>query len=411
LVCSQPIVQKKPSLLFVTTELPWPANSGGRIKTFRLVQFLSNRFEVNLVCAHGADDVESLNTLKRETGFKSVQVFGAFRKRTPFNWFMATMQFPTFNSFRVYSKRLESMLNWGIQKTEIVIIDHLEMFEMIPEKLVPKTIYHSHNAEFKLWQDYAELEKNPLKKWVLDWEADRVKLFERWVINKCKFTFAAPNDSEALINESIIEPTKFRLTYHLGNDQFLNDEAIALEANANKVFFGATLSWMPNQDGINWFLKECWPSIRKSISSAELIICGTGADQDIMTRMRQTEGVTYKGYVDDIGAEMSNCSCAIIPLRFGSGMKIKTFDAMYRGLPIVSTKIGVEGIDIKDGEQALVADSSSEFAIHVINILSNYELAHSLAIAARKLSNEHYTYERIFESMLQDLNVQDVIQQ
>ena len=403
-------MSKKKSLLFVTTELPWPSDSGGRIKTFRLVQFLSSHFDVNLVCAHGSEDGKTLGTLREKSGVKSVQVFGVFRKRSAFNWFMAVMQFPTFNSFRVYSKRLESMLKWGIQKSDIVIIDHLEMFEMIDVKMVPKVIYHSHNAEFKLWRDYAKLGRNPVVKWLLEWEAKRVKLFERWVIKTSQFTFMAPNDSELAKTELGIKEEKFNLTYHLGNDDLLQGETVNLKQSKKQIFYSGTLSWTPNADGIDWFIDNCWPKVIQSHPDAELVICGKGADQKLKNKLLNTSNVYFKGFVDDLEPLMSESRCAIVPLRFGSGMKIKTFDAMYKGLPIVSTSIGAEGIEVENGKHLLIANDPETFSIQVIQILEDDILATTLAENSRRLAQDKYTYTHIFSLMLAKLKPNNEIQ-
>lgn len=403
-------MSEKKSLLFVTTELPWPSDSGGRIKSFRLVQYLSAHFDLNLVCAHGPKDGKTLTAFREASGVKSVQVFSSFRKRSVYNWFLAIMQFPTFNSFRVYSKRLESMLKWGIQKSDIVIIDHLEMFEMIDVKMFPKVIYHSHNAEFKLWSDYAKISVNPVKKWLLEWEADRVKQFEKWVIKKSRFTFMAPNDSALIKENSDIASDKFKLTYHLGNDDLLKQPTADIRHSKKQLFYAGTLSWMPNSDGLKWFLLECWPAILKTHSDAQVIICGKGADDKLTDILLNTKGIVYKGFVDNVTPIMDQCRCAIIPLRFGSGMKIKTFDAVYKGLPAVSTSIGAEGIDVENGKHILIADDSKTFANHVNLLLEDPNLSESLALNARNLAQNKYTYEELFGSMLKEINLSQEIQ-
>ena len=396
-------MSNKTTLLFITTELPWPADSGGKIKTFRFIQYLTAHFDVQLICAQGGEKVAEIQALRKAVPLKSVQAFQNYKKRSAWNWLTGLMSFPTFNAFRVFSKPLESMLRWGVEKTDVVIVDHLEMMEMIPENLVPKVIYHSHNAEFKLWKDFAKLEMNPIKKGALEWEADRVMVFERWAINKSKFTFAAPNDQKELEQTVKLVPDKFRLTFHLGNESLLEFPEIHFSANAHRIFYAGTLSWMPNRDGLVWFLRNCWSQIRSKVPDAELVVCGKGADSELSQLMRQTEGVDYKGFVDDINQEMEKCRMAIVPLRFGSGMKIKTFDALYRALPLVVTSIGAEGIELVAGKHAFISDAEIEFSDAVVSLLQDDALSKSMADAGRKFVAENYTYPKIFESMLADL--------
>lgn len=396
-------MSSKPSLLFLTTELPWPADSGGRIKSYRLIKFLSGLYDVQVLCAQGSDRPKDITLLREKSGASSVQAFDNNKSRTPFNFFMAVMRFPTFNTYRMYSKSIESMMKWGIESSDVVIVDHLEMMEMVPVKLVPKVIYHSHNAEFRLWKDYAQFELNPITKLGIQLEAGRVKAFERWVIRKSKFTFVAPNDADQLKSNMDIPVEKLKKTYHLGDEAMLDLPTVDISSNDPILFFGATLSWMPNRDGLVWFIRNCWKSVREAIPNAKLNVIGRGADGPLMSLMRQTEGINYLGFVDDLAQEMSKAKIAVIPLRFGSGMKVKTLEAMYRGLPIVSTPSGVDGLDVVHGNHARIAEEALDFAQEVVSLLNDSEAAQTLANNARNHVSKEYIYPIVFESMLADM--------
>lgn len=394
---------ERKTLLFITTELPWPADSGGRIKTFRLVEFLAQHYDVRLLCAQGGRKKKEMRALRERTGIESVQAFDNIRRRTPINWFRALMSFPSFNAFRVHSLPLESMIKISAEAADIVMIDHAEVMDMMPEKFAGILIYHSHNAEFKLWDNYAAIERNPIARWAIEWEASRVKVLERYAIRKSRFTFAAPNDSELLARELKIESEKFRLTYHLGNDQLLDHPPVDLQRNAKRIFYAGTLSWEPNRDGLEWLLTEVWPQVSKQAPDAELTICGKGANSALTELMHATQGVTYKGFVPDLNAEMEQCRLAIVPLRMGSGMKIKTFDALYRGLPLVTTSVGAEGIDLVHETHAAITDETNTFASHIISLLNDPKRSEELAAAGRKLVKEKYTYTILFEHMLKSM--------
>lgn len=391
------------TLLFITTELPWPADSGGRIKTFRLVEFLSQHYRVRLLCAQGGRKKKAMRQLREHVQLESVQAFNNFKPRTAFNWFRALMSFPSFNAYRNYSLPMESMIKASAEAADIVLMDHLEIVEMIPEKFNGTLIYHSHNAEFKMWEQYAAFGSNPLKRWVVEWEASRVKVLERYAIRKAQLTFASPNDQEALIQELKLDPAKFRLTYHLGNDGLLELPAIDLEANSDRLFYAGTLSWEPNREGLTWFLREVWPDVRARVSNATITVCGKGADPDLERILHETEGVDYKGFVPDLDTEMKQCRLAIVPMRFGSGMNIKTFDALYRGLPLVTTSTGAEGIELEHERHVLIQDEAKGFSSAVATLLTDPKKGAELAAAGRKLASEKYTYAALFKQMLQSL--------
>jgi len=396
--------QTKPTLLFVTTELPYPPDSGGRIKTFRLLQFLTLHYNVKLICAFGGKRKKAVEAMKAAIpGLSYMQVFDNHQPRTAINFFVALMTSPSFNAFRIYSKELETMIKWSAEASDVLMVDHAETIDLVPEEFKGKIIYHSHNAEFKLWSDFATMRGTFLTKWMLEWEASRVKQLERYAIKRSTFTFAAPNDQEALKAKLGIEDSKFRLTYHLGNDALLELDDINLKANGKEIFYAGTLSWEPNRDGIQWFIEQCWPMIHEKEPSAVLNVCGGGADEDLLKLMEKTAGVNALGFVNDLESIMQKSRCAIVPLRFGSGMKIKTFDALYRGLPLTTTTIGAEGIALENKKHAHIVDEDNAFADAVISVLNDTDAATTLRDQGRSICRAIYSYPSMLQGMLEDI--------
>jgi glycosyltransferase involved in cell wall biosynthesis len=397
-------VSKRKSLLFLTTDLPYPANSGGRIKTYRFLEFLAKDYDVRLICVRGGKRKDDVLALKSSLSLESIQAFSIFKKRGVFNWLIALLNFPTFNAFRVYSLELETMIKWAMGSSNVVVVDHLEMIDLVPQKHQNNVIYHSHNAEFKIWHDYGHLNSSIFTSWAMNLEAGRVKRLERYAINSTSFTFAAPNDQETLSTELGIGSEKFRLTYHLGNDELLQLPDLQ-DKQQKRIFYAGTLDWEPNRDGLTWFLKECWPTVKSEQPDMTFQICGKGANPELLTLMKRSDGVEYLGFVPDLTEVMDSCTLAIVPLRFGSGMKIKTLDAMYRGLPVVTTKVGAEGIELVSQKHAVIADDANEFATAITRLTSDKELWSMLSVESRALARSKYTYSALAESMLNDINL------
>jgi len=116
-------VSKRKSLLFLTTDLPYPANSGGRIKTYRFLEFLAKDYDVRLICVRGGKRKDDVLALKSSLSLESIQAFSIFKKRGVFNWLIALLNFPTFNAFRVYSLELETMIKWAMGSSNVVVVD------------------------------------------------------------------------------------------------------------------------------------------------------------------------------------------------------------------------------------------------------------------------------------------------
>ncbi|MEX2597943.1 MAG: glycosyltransferase [Salibacteraceae bacterium] len=396
------VEKKRPEVLFVTTDLPFPANSGGRIKTFRLVQYLAQQYDVKFICAYGGSRLDDVEAFRKAIPLKSFQAFRRHLPRTLGTIIKAFMFSPTLNAHRIENKELTSMIEWSGEKADVVIIDHLEAFHLLPETFKGRVIYHSHNAEFKLWREFASM-RSGLGRLMLKWEAGRVKALERYAISKSVFTFIAPNDQHSIQEEIGFKDGAFRNTYHLGNDGLLDLPKIDLKANEKEVFYAGTLDWEPNRDGLSWFLRECWPKVKNLCPEAKLNICGKGADEALKVIMRNHKDVHYHGFVEDLDEIMKKSRCAIVPLRFGSGMKIKTFDAFYRGLPLVTTSIGAEGIDVLNKKHALIVNKAEEFAQAVSETLNNVDQSTTMRDQAKHLCTERYTYKTLFSQMDEDI--------
>ncbi len=339
--------------------------------------------------------------LRAAVQISGIQAFQNHLPRTPFHFVNAIMSSPSFNAYRIYSKELETMVKWSAEAADLVLLDHLEMVHVLPEKLETPFVYHSHNAEYILWKEYARIKGNFFTSWLFDWEADRVKLLERYAMRRAKFTFASPNDEEKLKHIPGTEKVEFRNTYHLGQDAMLELPEINLESNPMNVFYAGTLSWEPNRDGLQWFIQKCWPGVRAEHPQAEFHICGKGADESLKTIMAHSPGITYHGFVKDLESLMSKSRCAVVPLRMGSGMKIKTFDALYRGLPLVTTNTGAEGIQIENKTHAWVVNESDTFTKAVNSTLHDTKTSTTMRDNARKLCKERYRYSELLDVMAQ----------
>jgi glycosyltransferase involved in cell wall biosynthesis len=397
----------RPKLLFITTDVPYPLDGGGKIKTHRFLQYLTKVADVKLICAYGGNRKADVEALRSSISLKGFQAFKRHLPRTPLNVIAAFLYAPTLNSYRLESKEITTMIQWSSRECDAVIVDHLEAYHLLPEEFKHTVIYHSHNAEFKLWEAFAST-KSSIKRWLLKWEAARVKKFERWAISRSRFTFIAPNDQKAIQERIGFKDDAFRPTYHLGNDEWLDHPDVDLSTTEQRLFFAGTLDWEPNRDGLMWFLQSVWPLVIKRHPNCHLEVCGRNADQHLIQVLKHTQNVNYHGFVEDLEAVMIQCRAAVVPLRFGSGMKLKSFDALYRGIPLISTPIGVEGINIENKKHAFIVSTPDQFLESVTTVIENIHEATTIRNNGRALCRAEYTNQQLFNDMvstiLQEIN-------
>jgi len=155
--------------------------------------------------------------------------------------------------------------------------------------------------------------------------------------------------------------------------------------------------WYPNYDGLNWFVSEVMPELVIRLPEIKLFIYGGGKTKDFKVPPPLKKYVQVVGYVENLWEELKDKSLAIVPLRIGSGIRLKILELLATGTNLITTSIGMEGIDIKDGQEVIVANSKEEFKERIINFFYNGYDRKSLCENGRKFINDNYVWKRITE--------------
>ena len=162
------------------------------------------------------------------------------------------------------------------------------------------------------------------------------------------------------------------------------------------LYFGA-INYYPNQEAVTYFIDHVFPLIRQRRPNAKFRILGPGAPDSVLAR--QGNGVEILGMVDDVQPHIERAAAIVVPLRIGGGTRLKIVEAMAKGKPVISTRIGAEGIDVVHEESVLFADEPNEIADQVERVLADPELAARLGRGARRLAEERYSWRSIVEGL------------
>jgi polysaccharide biosynthesis protein PslH len=170
------------------------------------------------------------------------------------------------------------------------------------------------------------------------------------------------------------------------------------------LLYTGTMSYPPNADGLRWLLAELWPRIRRAVPDARLVVVGKDPPAD--ARAVAAEGITLAGWVADVTPYFADASAILVPIRSGGGTRLKVLDGLASGRPVISTRAGAEGIPLRQGEQAILADGPDEFAAAVATVLRDPGLAERIGASGRLLAEQEYDWHalgRRLESALQRL--------
>jgi glycosyltransferase involved in cell wall biosynthesis len=161
-----------------------------------------------------------------------------------------------------------------------------------------------------------------------------------------------------------------------------------------------TLHYPPNADGIRWFAKEIFPQIKREIPSVSLTIIGKNPPADFVQMASENpEFIKVTGYVPDLNPYMDQAAIMVVPVRVGGGMRVRILEGFARAMPMVTTTIGLEGIDARLGSDIIVEDTEDAFAKSVVKLFNDPNMQKQLAENGRKLAEDRYDWQAVLETL------------
>lgn len=271
-----------------------------------------------------------------------------------------------------------------------------------PRPRRPLRVLDQHNAVFQVPRRLAEGAPDPLRRALLRDEARRLARYEVatcrrfdhvvWVTDEDRAAFEAARDDDADNASAAMPPfTTIPICVDPGSEPVL-----PRAVGARRVTFLGGMHWPPNAAGIAWFAQQVWPAVRQAVPEAVLTIIGRRPPDSLQRLAKGDPSIDITGYVEDPHRHLAETAAFIVPLFSGGGMRVKITDAWCWGLPVVTTTIGGEGVALRHGDNALVADTADTFSAAVVRVLSEPAIAHSLAAAGRQTVEQCYDWRQVY---------------
>jgi glycosyltransferase involved in cell wall biosynthesis len=299
---------------------------------------------------------------------------------------------------RAFSDRLSELLT--AEHFDIVQIEGLYLTHYIPViRKFSKAIisFRSHNIEHEIWERTADRQKNPVKKIYLRILAKRIKEFKRNILNTYDLLIPiTQRDADIYSNNGNLAPV---CVVPAG----INFKEMSLpyprDIEPSVCYIGA-LDWIPNQDGLTWFLKSVWPGILNFMPGIQFHIAGRNAPVKFAGYLNNQPGVVYHGEINDAYSFMVKYSVMIVPLFSGSGMRVKIIEGMALKRLVVSTPKGAEGIGAIHNENILIAENTDEFINAVSSALSDPVLYTKISENAKVFTESNFDNEKICAKLI-----------
>jgi glycosyltransferase involved in cell wall biosynthesis len=172
------------------------------------------------------------------------------------------------------------------------------------------------------------------------------------------------------------------------------------KVDSNRIVTLGTLHYPPNADGIRWFAQEVFPLVRQQVPEASLTIIGKNPPNDFLQMAeRDPQAFTVTGYVPELTPYLDEAALMVVAVRAGGGMRVRILEAFAQAMPVVTTTVGLEGIEARPGEDVLVADGPQAFAEAVVRLLRDPQLQARLAASGRRLAEQRYDWQVVLDKM------------
>ena len=395
----------KPSLLFLSQTLPYPPDGGVQIRTYNIFRLLAREYRVHALCfyrrashptgAHVERSLAALNELGQVEAFPIPQEHS--RPRFVLDHLRSALfgRVYTVAAYRstTFRRRLRELLvDEGI---ELVHVDSLDLSGYLADVDGIPTVCTHHNVESHLLERRAALEHTRLRRAYLRHQAGLMLREEaRWAPRVALNVAVSPADAVAL--QEIAPGARVQVVPNGVDTQLFRPRA---DGEDGIVFVGG-YTWFPNRDALHYFATEILPVIRSQKGPRVPVRWLGRAPEHVRERYRLQHGIELTGYVDSIQPHVGRAACYVVPLRVGGGTRLKVLDAWAMGKAVVSTSVGCEGLDARDGENILIRDDPAEFAAAVSSVLTDASLRTRLGHAARQTAEEQYDWEVIGRSMI-----------
>jgi glycosyltransferase involved in cell wall biosynthesis len=387
--------QNRPRVLFLGQQLPWPTDSGAKIRSYYLLRELAREFAITGLCfSPGDGDGNSAPALRELAALGTFESFEVpqdhSRARLLWDHLRSLLTRRPYTVYRYSSDRFRNRVR-SAADCDLVLIDHFDLSGELAGLDPARTVCGHHDVSSLQLERRARVETLGLMRWYAGVQSRFMAGEERtWCPRVGLNVVVSEVDRAHLAGRAggryLVVPN--------GVDTAWNRPGTGPESGC--VFVGSG-TWLPNRDAMTFLGREILPLIRAQEPDCPMTWVGRVAEGD--RRRFEQLGIAVAGRVDDVRPFVMRAACSVVPLRAGTGTRIKILEAWALGKAVVSTRIGCEGLAARDGENLLVRDDPQSFAAAVVQLLRDSEFRRKLGSNARRCAEAQYDWTVIGDQL------------
>ena len=387
------IKREKSRILVLTPTFPYPPRSGGDIRIFELIKSLASRYEVHLL-SYNQGDHDGLRRaagIEASHGFERVEPSGLVsRIKRKLNFWKGSPHGLSLSVDPAYARRVYGLIR--DTECDAVLIEYLYMFQYAEFCAKTSLFFSAPNVEtikYQRWYEGQALDFT--QRWRCRFQERAIRRLESRVGSKACAVFAT-SDSDRDELRKMNKKGRFVTVPNGADLEYFTARTPGTFFGPPSVLFIGSLFYKPNADAVLLLVNKVMPRLRMRFPGCECHIVGNTAGGDFSSLHQPESKVFFHGCVPDIRPYLQCSQVLAVPLLVGSGTRIKILEAMAAGTPVVSSRIGAEGIGYTAGVDILLADTPSEMAEAVGGLLGNSQAAYQMGQAGRRLVEAKYTW-------------------
>jgi polysaccharide biosynthesis protein PslH len=385
-------------ILWIKTELLHPVDKGGRIRTYHMLRSLSRHHHVSYLCLD--DGLAAPDARERARDYAQEVVVVPFRppaKGSP-GFFLDLLR-NLFSPLPYAVARYESpALRQEILRlaaaSDLIVCDFLAPSINVPTGLPAPAVLFQHNVEAVIWQRHVSVPQPALRRAYFRAQWQRMRRYEAEQCRRFARVIAvSTTDADRMQHEYQVAsvgcvPTGVDVEYFSASPR--------PRQNRELVFVGS-MDWMPNEDGIRWFATEVFGRLQASVEGVRLTVVGRSPSRSLRELAARNTAIEVTGTVEDVRPYLARAGICIVPLRVGGGTRLKIYEAMAAGVPVVTTAIGAEGLPLRHDEHLLIANTAQEQIDAIRALLGDPAQAAQLAANALRYVQAHGSWDAVAE--------------
>lgn len=393
------------NILLLCNRVPYPIKDGGSIAIYNMIIGLKHAgVHLDVFALNTVKDYLPVSEIPDELSFNSKFIAADIDTTVkPIPAFLNLFTKESYNISRFYTNDVEQKLIEHLKNHQYDLI-HIEGLFMLP--YIPtikkysnaKIAFRAHNVESQIWSRLAK-EAKGVKKWYLNLLSRRIKQFEDTAPNQVDFIIPISSDDAEYFKKQFPQKNIFVSSAGVNLNKFIQSD---VAAEQNSLFHLGALNWYPNIEAVKWLLGDIYQQLILKRSDFKLYIAGKHTPESYF--QYNNSNIVVVGEVENASDFMNSKSIMIVPLKSGSGMRLKIIEGMSVGKAIISTSIGAEGLNYTHKENIIIADTTEEFVEAIEFLLDNPSTVKSIGDAARGLIYSQYDNNVVVKQLVEFYN-------